>query len=408
MSRRALVAEELGAGLGHITRLIPIARHLRDRGWTPILASHQRDVAQRLAPELAVVDGPPFPTFEFERRDKPLGALPKTVVLSDVWGAIGIGDATALQSRVEQWDDMLRSLAIDAVVFDNAPSLAVTVHERLPAVAVGDGYLLPPRSGTGFARYLAGEQPRFRDEELLASIDAVRAARGWSRVASLADVLQWPRQVLCCPPPLDPFVGERHDACHVYASNAASGASPGVEPPAQPPTFFGYLYDDENLTEALMEVLEGLANAEHDGTLVFPGLADDLVEQLLPYGVTISREPLPFDVHVPRASVIVHFGGLGTATAAARAGRPQLVLARHAENLMNGNTLEALGVARCLPLCAGLRSEDVAEALDILVKDASFAARALALSERLASMPLPLAGSSTARHLEAAFGCEAA
>jgi UDP:flavonoid glycosyltransferase YjiC (YdhE family) len=84
----------------------------------------------------------------------------------------------------------------------------------------------------------------------------------------------------------------------------------------------------------------------------------------------------------PRASAVIHHGGIGTAAQALRAGKPQLVVPFFADQPDNAVRLEGLGVARALAEGA-YRPDAVARALGQLLRG-PHAARAADLSRRLA------------------------
>ena len=85
----------------------------------------------------------------------------------------------------------------------------------------------------------------------------------------------------------------------------------------------------------------------------------------------------------PRASFIVHHGGIGTSGQAMRAGRPQLVTPYLGEQQDNAARLKRLGVARELP---GRRVTAAAlvEELSALQNDAAYAASAKAVAAKVA------------------------
>lgn len=84
----------------------------------------------------------------------------------------------------------------------------------------------------------------------------------------------------------------------------------------------------------------------------------------------------------PRASAVIHHGGIGTAAQALQAGKPQLVVPFFADQPDNAVRLEGLGVARALAEGA-YRPDAVARALGQLLRG-PHAARAADLSRRLA------------------------
>lgn len=83
----------------------------------------------------------------------------------------------------------------------------------------------------------------------------------------------------------------------------------------------------------------------------------------------------------PRASAVIHHGGIGTAAQALRAGKPQLVVPFFADQPDNAQRLAGLGAARALAEGA-YRPHAVARELDLLLRG-PHAARAQALSRRM-------------------------
>ena len=64
----------------------------------------------------------------------------------------------------------------------------------------------------------------------------------------------------------------------------------------------------------------------------------------------ISRAFVPHGLIFPRASIVVHHGGIGTTAEALRAGVPQLVAPFFADQPDNASRVERLGVGRSLPI----------------------------------------------------------
>ena len=85
----------------------------------------------------------------------------------------------------------------------------------------------------------------------------------------------------------------------------------------------------------------------------------------------------------PRASLVVHHGGVGTSGQAMRAGRPQLVTPYLSEQQDNAARLERLGIARVLP---GRRvtPEALARELSALRGEAAYEASAKAVAAKVA------------------------
>src|SRR5581483_19745 len=98
---------------------------------------------------------------------------------------------------------------------------------------------------------------------------------------------------------------------------------------------------------------------------------------------------------LPHVAAVLHHGGAGTTTAAARAGRPQIVVPHILDQFYWAHRVEVLGVGpRALPV-ALVTADVLAERVDRAVNDARIASRAAALGHRVA----PRNGVSTAAEL---------
>lgn len=103
--------------------------------------------------------------------------------------------------------------------------------------------------------------------------------------------------------------------------------------------------------------------------------------QALPPGM-LAVPYAPHSEVFPRASVIVHQGGIGTTGEGLRAGRPTLVVAHSHDQPDHARRLQRLGVARAIPA----KRYDAPRAIDALVdllRDGTYAERAALLAERV-------------------------
>jgi rhamnosyltransferase subunit B len=94
----------------------------------------------------------------------------------------------------------------------------------------------------------------------------------------------------------------------------------------------------------------------------------------LPAGIA-AFEYAPFGEVLPRASAIIHHGGVGTTGQSLRAGRPQLVVPFSHDQFDNGARAARLGVARTLPR-AKFDAHAARRELGALLDDARYAERA--------------------------------
>ena len=90
-----------------------------------------------------------------------------------------------------------------------------------------------------------------------------------------------------------------------------------------------------------------------------------------------------------RVSAVVHHGGAGTTAAAARAGKPQLIVPHIADQFYFGNLVEQIGVGASALRRSRLRLGPLTERLQRLVNDAGLRERAAELGAKIRSRPRP-------------------
>ena len=93
---------------------------------------------------------------------------------------------------------------------------------------------------------------------------------------------------------------------------------------------------------------------------------------------------VPFSAIMPKSSVIVHQGGIGTTAQALRAGRPTIVVPWAHDQPDNAERLRRLGVSRTIPR-SRYESVRVARELRKILDDSSYSERAEALGAKIRS-----------------------
>jgi UDP:flavonoid glycosyltransferase YjiC (YdhE family) len=106
------------------------------------------------------------------------------------------------------------------------------------------------------------------------------------------------------------------------------------------------------------------------------------IPEPLPPGIAVFPYA-PFSKVFPRASVIVHQGGIGTCAQAMAARRPMLVVPFAFDQPDNAARLKRLGVARVIPR-KQYRASRVKAELEVLLSDTSYAQNAIGVANRMA------------------------
>ena len=134
---RVLCAWEFGGDLGHIHRLMPIARELRAMG-------HEVSFALRDDLHLDAPISEGFEAFVAPRLRAPARPNPWPLSFAEVLLNIGFDDRAALAGAVRAWRSLYELLHPDIVVAEYAPTALLAARALdLPRVTVGAGFSVP-------------------------------------------------------------------------------------------------------------------------------------------------------------------------------------------------------------------------------------------------------------------------
>jgi hypothetical protein len=383
-----LMGWELGEGFGHLAHLLPIARALAAEGHRPVFAV--RDVCEpwplfRDEP-FTVLQAPGWPARRW-RGDRPFNGAS----LADVLALYGWGCAAGLGALVQAWQGLLDAVRPRLVVCEYSPTLCLTAYQTLPVIEVGSSLWMPPVDQPTFPVVLPEWPPLMAQEEMLAVAQEVQRRRSRPSPPTLTSILAAADRFPALLPELDPYGELRQepvwDPLH---------ALPPLAPPAPDRSFFAYLAEGPS-TDALLTqlVLTGCRGAAY-----VRGLHPEGRRHLRRLGLDVLDEPAPLPQILAHHAVFVHHGG-GSAATALAAGRPQLLLPQHLEQLTTARQMRRLGVGEYL-----LRDSSpaaAARALLRLMDEPAFAARAANRASAIHARPrreaLPAILACCRRHL---------
>ena len=405
LSGRRVVLATYGS-LGDLHPFLALAGEVRARGGVPVLATsaYYRDRIEGLGFELA----PLRPDLSHLQDDTEL--YRKAMDLKT--GTKFIFDAIFMPHVRDMYDDLARACAgADLLV-----SHQIAVTGSLVASATGVPWasvLLAPMAFVSphdppvppmmtWARHLRGLGPAF-----------------WRPVFALArrDVRRWTapvvalRKELGLPPAGDPlFEGSHAPACSLALFSKELGAPQPDWPPQAVQTGFAFFEDPAGAglgadlrafldagpppvvftlgSSAVMDAgrfyEEGLAASESVGARAVLLIGRDPRNR--PAGAlpdwAFAAEYAPYSEVFPRASVVVHQGGVGTTGEALRAGRPMVVVPWGHDQPDNADRVRRRGLGLTVPR-ARFAARSAARALRTILGDPSFAARSEAAGRRV-------------------------
>jgi len=333
-----LLAWELGANLGHATRLRSIALALKARGHRVSFAL--RDVVGTrsvLGPELG-------PTLQAPLR---LDAAPRAAwSLADVLLTCGYDTLQSLSGVASAWQQLIELTGCDLVLADHAPTalLAARLAGR-PALHVGHGFSIPPRqSPLPVFRDWAAVSPSHAAESdalVLAHVNGLLVAQGRAPLPKLCDLFYPEQTWLLTWPELDHCAGAGRAAAEYRGPDCEF--QPGVAPhwPAAPgPRVFAYLrasHPDH------AEVLRALHVRGLPTVCFFPDRAQSKAATFESPHIHYSEQPLDLRQVMADCALVVCHAGQATVAQALRAGVPCLLLPTQSEQFLLARQTERCG-----------------------------------------------------------------
>jgi hypothetical protein len=359
-SRRILLIWELGGAMGHLVRLLPIARGLLDQG-------HSVSLALRSTPRHALVPGRvpllPIPVLPASRQP-----IAQPVSIADILHNIGISDGDTLAGQARALRGLVEAVGPDAIVLDYSPT-ALLALQGMKNSAHPDRHGLREPAGAvsaaqpaGVAEPLPGSDRGYRGRSLRGLERAARtsgpARAGQYRRAVQPTRLERPRDVPGARPLAREGRGE-HGSDYVGTWGETLATEP-VWPDAEGPKVFVYLKP----FRGLRAILDELARRQLPSLVYIGGPFDSA--RWDDSSVRISSKPLNMREAASQCDLAILNAGHGTTAAMLLAGVPLLQLPIQTEQYHNAEASARLG--------AGLRvdlgdQDDFLSALERLLSD---------------------------------------
>lgn len=364
---------EFGAGLGHLTRLIPIARELLGYGHRLTLAVPHPEVAQGLVSE------------NFGRNDNvrlikgsswlpPTGRaslMAPTHTLADVLVLFEYDNFDKLLHEVIKWEHLVRSERPDIVVSDFSPTLRLALAGRLAQVVLGNGYTIPPagRLLPPIRPWEVRTHPLSRAHEALIwrSMNQLRRQRGDSPVCFVADMFSGDRTFVCTIPEFDPY-----DAYRESSPFPPFNILPplGVQQQRDRHSAFVYL---PNTHPMIVPITRSLTELGIQTDVYIPNFGSAMAREISNRHIIFHEFPVQLNRILPRKGVIIHHAGLGTAFEAGLSATPQILIPKRLEHGVTSRALIKLGCG--LEISNALREEELTNAIhEFIMQDSVYGA----------------------------------
>jgi UDP:flavonoid glycosyltransferase YjiC (YdhE family) len=363
-----LVTYELGAGLGHLNRLVAVAQRLKgDHSCVfalPDCALGEPIVRRAFDDKARILEGVRWPV----PNDPNVRKIP-THTFADVIAIIGFNDGSRLSAKTATWHTILREVVPDLIIADFAPTLRLAIGDKLPFVVVGNGYTVPP-SGQLLPPIRQWEtsvsaRSRANEGRLLAAVNVVRAQLRGKAIDFFSDLFSGEHTFVCTLPEFDPY---RRFRCGptLWPFNIPDIPLGPAGTQRSGPAIFVYLPANH---PALSAVISALNDLKLPSGIYVSGMNPQELAKRCRHTVRIHGKPADLARVLPNTSLLIHHGGLGTAYAGLLAGVPQLVLPFNLEHSVTAKGLEHFGVAKSRTARAAAIAPGMHDLISSLMQD---------------------------------------
>lgn len=341
---RVLLAWELGDNLGHLSKLLPLATRLKERGHEVLVVV--RNVA--LATEVLAPAGIRFVQSPIDLRVRANALRPRSY--ADILLMEGWDRPPTLWGLVQSWGNLLALFRPDIVVLDYAPTLLLAARIlRVRAALIGTGFELPPLevplpAFPGFGE-VTTEEVKAADAHALASANHVLEAYRAAPLASLCDLFRTEGRWLTTFAELDQY-GARSGEMYVGPINWLDRGEPVQWPPGFKHRILAYVRPG---MANLPRILRALAS-ERDSAVICaaPGVSTELEGGIARPGFQFIPRPVEFEALLPQTSAFVSYAPAASMTRTLLAAIPQIMCPLHVEAQMTAVRVVSMGAGLTL------------------------------------------------------------
>lgn len=334
---RILFAWELGANLGHVAQLAPIAARLEGEGHDLLFAVKDMAAAHQVlrGKRTRIVQAPVF------RRAAKYSEPP--ISYAEMIGRLGYETPESITALLRGWLDLFKLFDPQTIVIDHAPTARLAGRiAGLPRVDIATGFTRPPQMEPipSIQPWRKIPKERLADAEALV-LGRINTALRTYKAAPLdrfADLFNVEASFLATFEEFDHYEGRTGEQYR----DALIPEDMGVErdwPVGERPHIVAYLRPFPTLELALDAIVAtGAAALCH-----IPRAETNLVERYRMQGIEISREPLKLSEALQGVGASLGYGGHGFVSASLLAGVPCMMIPVNAEQATTARRVVGMG-----------------------------------------------------------------
>ncbi|MCG8492580.1 MAG: hypothetical protein MI743_13250 [Sneathiellales bacterium] len=353
---RIVFGWEFGASLGHVYPLLRVADVLKNRGHEVIFVC--RDVERSFdvvkARGYALIQAP----FWKNPPLRHLRSIP-TPSYADVLARQGFAYRNTVRSMMSAWDDILSLLEPDLIIADHSPGLNLAVRGTIPVINIGNGFTLPPSEMESFPQIITKGKSLVSEQRLLDMFNDLHRERGRPLMSKLPEIFDTEGQFVCTLPQLDPYKEQRRRLlCGPLEECLDQAPLPEKE------HIFLYMANEAEDSEV---ALQAVKDTNCSATVYIRGASAERRKKFASDAVKMLDKPVSFSEMLPKATLVLHSGGGGTATSCLMTGRPQITFPRQSEANLSAKLLVKQGLGRPVP--PSIKKEELTEIISRTLGD---------------------------------------
>lgn len=354
---------EMGAELGHITRLKELAEKLCQKGHNVTFILNTPSLISALPPH--------YPTTPFNVIQAPAKWTKKSLKLSrkpanfsEILIANGYHKTQELTDQIQEWQQLLTSLNADLIIFDYAPTAILASRGLLcKKMSLDDPFSKPPNSYPlpifSMARNVSINNLRISDDKLVNIVNKALCTLHIPPIKFAYDIFHVDRSILLSIEEVDPYANQRENTKYYgpISSNNLSGASLTWSANPKTKKVFAYLKPDYPKLDELLDALSQLNIEAHiyipSSTL--KGEQGAMNNNKAP-NIRISNTPYILDSSLQSADLLICHGGHSTTLNGIINGLPVLLIPLQQEQFITTQRCIDSGLGRGLNPHEGVKT----------------------------------------------------
>jgi UDP:flavonoid glycosyltransferase YjiC (YdhE family) len=329
---KVVLVWEMGADLGHITRLDALARHLCSRGHVvTAIFSDLREIQRIYShhnPPYQVLQGPSW-------TDRRLKLTRPPASLTEVLLSVGFYKSEIVAEKLLQWKTLFADLQADIILFDYAPTAQLAARQySWHKVNLGDPFSTPPiRSPLplfDFNAKISDANLMISDQRLVDVINQALRKVELDEIQYAHELFSADKTFLLSIPEIDPFAHWRTSEHYVGLLKTQNNGDVNLNWRDAPgKKVFGYL---KPAYPHLKQFLQAVSKLDLQGRFFIPNAPQDLLDQYQQSNIEIVTTP--YDISsLEQCDLVVCHGGHSTVLHSVLNGVPVLLIPLQQEQL---------------------------------------------------------------------------